>query len=173
MKEVRRTPTRATHSAPTPPLDDIDLRLLRLLADDARMPNVALAKAAGIAPSTCLGRVRELRERGAIRGFHADIDPEWLGRPIQAFVAVRLQSGARTRIRELSYRLALLPDVLNVYFLAGANDFQLHVACESPEALSNFVVDHLSASSDVALTETNLIFQHITARVDSDSGSKR
>jgi DNA-binding Lrp family transcriptional regulator len=51
--------------------------------------------------------------------------------------------------------------VLNVFVLAGVNDFQLHVAAASPDALRDFVVENLSASRDVASTETNLIFEHI------------
>ncbi len=163
MKEVRSGGVGHIAAA----LDDTDQVLLELLAADARMANKALARAAGIAPSTCLNRVRLLRERGVIRGYHADIDPEAIGRPIQAFVSVRLRPGSRSRIRELTGRLASLPGVLNVYFLAGANDFQLHVACESPSALSNFVVDNLSASQDVALTETTLIFEHVAGRAQT------
>src|SRR5919201_5857093 len=82
-----------------PAADEVDRRILRVLAEDARIPNNALAERVGIAPSTCLGRVRALRERGVIRGYHADIDPAALGRPIQAMIAVRLQSHARSRIR--------------------------------------------------------------------------
>lgn len=63
--------------------------------------------------------------------------------------------------------------MLNVYFLAGANDFQIHVACESTTALSDFVVDNLSASKDVAMTETNLIFEHIPARVSAGQPRRR
>src|SRR5579875_4192631 len=100
-------------------LDEVDRRLLRLLADDARLPNNALAQQAGIAPSTCLARVRALRERGVIRGFHADIDPIALGRPIQAMIAVRLQSHARGAMTSFAHRVAELPEVLNVFFLAG------------------------------------------------------
>src|SRR6476659_1996176 len=81
-----------------PGLDEVDRRLLRELAADARIPNNALAERAGIAPSTCLGRVRALRERGVIRGYHADVDPAALGRPIQAMISVRLQSHARGHI---------------------------------------------------------------------------
>ena len=75
--------------------------MLRVLAADARIPNNALAERVGIAPSTCLGRVRALRERGVIRGYHADIDPAALGRPIQAMIAVRLQSHARGHIPDV------------------------------------------------------------------------
>ncbi|MGH3249392.1 MAG: Lrp/AsnC family transcriptional regulator, partial [Trebonia sp.] len=54
-------------------LDDIDRHIVRELARDARTANNALAERVGIAPSTCLGRVRSLRERGVIRGYHADV----------------------------------------------------------------------------------------------------
>ncbi|MEP7021518.1 MAG: Lrp/AsnC family transcriptional regulator, partial [Pseudonocardiales bacterium] len=104
-------------------LDAIDRRILAHLAVDARMPNNALAELVGIAPSTCLGRVRSLRESGVIRGFHADIDPSALGRPIQAMIAVRLQSHARGHITEFTAMVAALPEVLNVFFLGGTDDF--------------------------------------------------
>jgi DNA-binding Lrp family transcriptional regulator len=145
-------------------LDDVDRRILRLLARDARMPNNALAERAGIAASTCLSRVRVLRESGVIRGYHADIDPVALGRPIQAMIAVRLQSHARGQISEFAARLAELDEVLNVFFLAGAVDFSVHIAATSTENLRDFVVVNLSGNPDVALTETNLIFEHVRAR---------
>src|SRR6516225_11646533 len=141
-------------------VDDVDRRLLRELARDARIPNNALAELAGIAPSTCLGRVRALRERGVIRGYHADVDPAALGRPLQAMIAVRLQSTARAHIRTFAGEVARLPEVLNVFFLAGKDDFLLHVAAASTEGLRDFVAE-LSSEADVAYTETSLIFEHV------------
>jgi DNA-binding Lrp family transcriptional regulator len=144
-------------------LDDIDRRLLRALAADARIPNNALAQRAGIAPSTCLSRVRSLRERGVIRGYHADIDPAALGRPLQAMIAVRLQANARSHIPDFMARIARLPEVLNVFFLGGADDFFVHIAATGTHDLRDFVVEHLNGNPDVALTETNLIFDHVRA----------
>ena len=144
-------------------LDDVDRRILAVLADDARTPNNALAEAAGIAASTCLGRVRALRESGVIRGYHADIDPAALGRPIQAMIAVRLQAHARGHMTEFAARMAELPEVLNVFFLGGADDFLVHIAATGTDSLRDFVVVHLGGNPDVALTETNLIFDHIRA----------
>lgn len=145
---------------PSTEVDDVDRRLLRELARDARIPNNALAELAGIAPSTCLGRVRALRERGVIRGYHADIDPAALGRPLQAMIAVRLQSDARGHIRRFVADVARLSEVLNVFFLAGKDDFLLHVAAASTEDLRDFV-ENLSSDADVAYTETSLIFEHV------------
>ena len=158
MNDVRPLPAR---TAPAQ-LDDTDLAILRLLATDGRMPNNAIAEAVGIAPSTCLNRIRQLREQGVIRGFTADIDPAAVGRALQAVVFVRLQPSARSRIPKFGSYLAGLPGVLNVYVLAGANDFQVHVAMRDSEALREFVFNHLSAVADVSGTETNLVFQHIT-----------
>ncbi len=147
-------------------LDDIDRRIVLELARDARLPNNVLAERAGIAPSTCLGRVRALRERGVIRGYHADVDPAALGRSLQAMIAVRLQANARGHIRAFVADVARLSEVLNVYFLGGKDDFLLHVAAASTEDLRDFV-ESLSANADVAYTETSLIFEHVRAATAS------
>jgi len=146
-------------------LDATDRQILRVLAIDARTPNNALAAEVGLAPSTCLMRVRRLLDAGVISGFHADVAPEALGRPLQALISVRLQAQARARIGSFMGRFAALPGVLNVFFLAGVNDFLIHVAATSPDDLRDFVVDNLSASREVAATETNLIFEHLAPRI--------
>ncbi|MCV2394827.1 Lrp/AsnC family transcriptional regulator [Actinotalea sp. M2MS4P-6] len=144
-------------------LDATDRAILRVLAQDARIPNNALAEAVGVAPSTCLARVRALRESGVIRGFHADIDPAALGHRLQAMIAVRVQGTARSEMSTLGQQLARRPEVLDVYFLAGADDFLVHVAARDTETLRAFVVDQLSARPEVAHTETSLIFEHLPA----------
>ncbi len=163
MRTTDQTPT--PRRPPTPAvLDDIDHILLDELSRDGRITNHALAAAAGIAPSTCLGRVRSLVERGVIRGFHADIDPAALGRSLQAMIAVRVQAGARPHLAEFGEQLAALDEVINVYFIAGADDYLVHVATADTEGLRRFVLDHLSARPAVASTETILIFEHVRPR---------
>ncbi|PBC58279.1 hypothetical protein CJ177_00015 [Rhodococcus sp. ACPA1] len=81
----------------------MDRILLDQLSRDARTPNTALAALAGIAPSTCLGRVRALVERGVIRGVHADIDPIALGRDLQAMIAVRVQANGRKHLGRIGW----------------------------------------------------------------------
>jgi DNA-binding Lrp family transcriptional regulator len=143
------------------PLDAVDRQLIALLAGDARLPNNALAERVGIAASTCLARVRALRQSGVIRGFHADVDPVALGRGLQAMIAVRLQSHARGHIPAFMAKIATLPEVINVFFLGGADDFLVHIAATDTEDLRHFVVVNLSSDPDVALTETSLIFEHL------------
>jgi DNA-binding Lrp family transcriptional regulator len=142
-------------------LDDADRRILRLLHGDARIPNHALAEAVGIAPSTCHGRVRRLLEAGVIRGFYTDIDPVAIGLPLQAMISVTLQSNARGKIRDFIQQIRRRRHVMDVYFLAGADDFILHVAARDTEDLRSFVVENLNADADVAGTQTSLIFEHL------------
>ena len=67
-------------------LNPIDLQLLHLLAIDGRQSNKKLAAATGIAPSTCLTRVRRLQRDGVIKAVQAIIDPVKLGYPLQAII---------------------------------------------------------------------------------------
>lgn len=156
------------HRAPPPqdvrvPLDEVDRAILRRLAADARMSNKALADAVGIAQSTCLARVRSLRERGVIRGFHADIDPRAVGHGLQTMIAVRLHPHARGHLGDFAENMRRRPEVLDVYFVAGANDYLLHVAMSGTDAIRWFVAEHLNRNPDVAHTETSLIFEHLPA----------
>ncbi|WP_432488565.1 Lrp/AsnC family transcriptional regulator [Kineococcus sp. SYSU DK018] len=145
------------------PVDAVDRAILHVLAEDGRITNAALAQRVGIAPSTCLLRVRALRASGVIRGFHADVDPDALGLHLQAMIAVKLAAHARGSMGPFVARMRRQPEVLDVYFVAGANDYLLHVAVASTTALRDFVAEHLSRDQDVGLTETSLIFEHTRA----------
>ena len=151
-------------------LDGIDRAILRLLHRDGRMPNNALARAVGVAPSTCLARVRSLRERGIIRGVHAEVDLAAIGRPLQAMVAVRLAAHAREDIRRFREVAPGLPGVLAVYHVTGGTDYLLHVAMRDTDALRQFVLDQVAAQPSVAHAETSLIFEHIRGHGLSELG---
>ncbi len=115
-------------------VDDIDLAMLELLAADARITNQRLAERVGVAPSTALSRLRALRRRGVIRGFHAELDLAALGRPLQALIAVRLAVHAREQIDAFTSAVRQLPSVLMVFHLAGATDYLVWVAARDAEA---------------------------------------
>ncbi|MHB8186004.1 MAG: Lrp/AsnC family transcriptional regulator [Dermatophilaceae bacterium] len=144
-----------------PVLDEIDHAILRLLAADGRMPNLALASAVGIAPSTCLGRVRALRESGIIRGYHADIDLTAVGLPIQAVIAVRMQAHHRDQIQAFVTLAPHLPGVVEVFHVAGGTDYLLHVATADTTALHDFILEYFAASPAIQHAETSLVFRHL------------
>jgi DNA-binding Lrp family transcriptional regulator len=146
---------------PNTELDPIDRRLVTLLAADARLPNARLAEAAGIAPSTCVARVRALRERGVIRGFHADVDVAALGRPLQALIAIRLSVHSREQIESFTAHVRALPGVLSIFHMTGATDYLVWVAATDAHDLREFVVEHLASEPAVAHAETSLIYEHV------------
>lgn len=141
-------------------LDDVDLRLISQLQDNARTPNNVLAEAVGIAASTCLARVRGLVSSGVIRRFTADVDPAALGRPLQALVAVRLRPGARHLMNSFGRELRAVPEVEQMFVLGGADDFLLHITASDTDHIRQIVLDHLSSNPAVAGTQTSLIFEH-------------
>lgn len=152
---------RASKNVQPAAIDDVDRRILTALHADARMSNSALAELVGIAASTCHGRVRRLQEFGVIRGFYADIDPSAIGLNLQAMISVRLQFTARSKIGSFIQQIRRKHQVMDVYFLAGADDFILHVAARDTDDLRSFVVENLNADADVAATQTSLIFEHL------------
>jgi DNA-binding Lrp family transcriptional regulator len=161
LARFRPASTRPSKDVQPVAVDDVDRRILTALHGDARMSNSALADLVGIAPSTCHGRVRRLQEVGVIRGFYTDIDPAAIGLTLQAMISVSLQSNARGKIRNFIQHIRTRPQVMDVYFLAGADDFILHVAARDTDDLRSFVVENLNADADVAGTQTSLIFEHL------------
>lgn len=149
MKEIR-------------PLDDIDRTLVRLLSDDGRMANRALAAALGIAESTCLARLKSLRERGVITGVHAHTDPAAAGRPLTTMIFIRFKQHKREDFTRWRADLTALPGVIAGWHLSGTYDYVVQVATESPDALRDFVFDNLSSHPYVARVETSLVFDSVT-----------
>jgi DNA-binding Lrp family transcriptional regulator len=143
-----------------PSVDAVDRAMLELLANDARITNQRMAERVGIAPSTAVARLRSLRERGVIRGFHAEVDLAALGRPLQALIAVRLAVHARDQIDDFTNAVRQLPGVLMVFHLTGVTDYLVWVAAADAQDLREFVVDHLATHPSVSHAETSLIYEH-------------
>jgi DNA-binding Lrp family transcriptional regulator len=144
----------------TTPLDEIDLELIRLLQQNARITNADLAAAVGIAQSTCITRVRSLVSRGVISGFSANIEPGELGLGTQVLISVTLRAGARAHLSDFMQQMRERPEVIQVFFLGGSEDFIVHLAVKDSDAVREFVLENLSNNATVASTRTNLVFEH-------------
>jgi DNA-binding Lrp family transcriptional regulator len=139
-------------------LDSVDRGLLRELQKDARQTNKALAAKVGIAPSTCLERVRELLSRGVIRGFRADVDPAAVGRPMEAILSIQQRPAhGRGAIESLLADVSKAPETLRVMALTGTTDFIIHVAVRDMDHLRD-VVWALTERREVARLQSSLIF---------------
>ncbi len=141
-------------------LDDVDRQIIGQLQLNGRMTNAELAERVGIAPSTCVARVRSLVSRRIITGFTAAVDPSVMGMTLQVLVSVTIRSGARQRISEFSDELRSLPEVLQLFFLGGVEDFIIHLAARDSDHVRDFVMEHLSAHPAVSSTRTSIVFSH-------------
>ena len=146
-------------------LDRIDFEILGMLQRDARVSNKELAEANQISPSTCLERVRRLRRAGILRGWHADVAPTALGIGVQAMISIRLRQHAKISFDALIEEMSSIREVVNVYLLAGATDFMVHVAVRDVAHLRSLVVDTFTSRDEVAHLETSLIFEFVHAPV--------
>ena len=82
-------------------MDEIDQKILKILMRDARISQKELAAKVGLSAPGVAERVRRLEERGVIRGFTIDVDPEALGYPLQAIVRIRPLPGKLHIVQQL------------------------------------------------------------------------
>lgn len=141
-------------------LSEIDRAILTVLANEGQLPYKELAQRVDIPVSTCHNRVRSLLERGIIRGFRVDINPEALGRQVAALILVRVLSNQRHRVPEIAETLRHVPGVQQLFLIGGERDIVVHVACESVPALRSLIAKHFGANSSLAQTETQIVFEH-------------
>lgn len=140
-------------------LDRIDRAILAHLQKNARLSNKELAAKVGLAPSSCLARVQRLTKQGVIKGFHAFVDPQALGIGLQALVAVKLKQHSREKVRAFIRHVLALPEVVALYHVTGAMDFQVHVAVRGTDHLRDLALDAFTARPEVESLQTALLFE--------------
>jgi DNA-binding Lrp family transcriptional regulator len=144
-------------------VDELDTAIIQHLQTHARQTNRELARVVGVAPSTCLERVRSLRERGVITGYHAEISLAALNRAVQALLQVRPLS--RNVIDGFKTYLMGLPEVVSVFVVAGGDDFLVHVAVPSVDSLHAFLMDKFSGRREIVGFRSSIIYQHARKQI--------
>ncbi|WOH37582.1 Lrp/AsnC family transcriptional regulator [Thalassotalea fonticola] len=141
-------------------LDDVDLQILTLLFKDADITNKDLAAAIGIAPSTCLERVKRLKTAGVIKGSFIDVNYNTIGGNIQAMAAIQLQPYSEQIVNSLRDELLPLPEIVSMFHMGGAFDFYIHMSVKDTEHLRRFVFEAITSRDEVTNVETALVFEH-------------
>ncbi|MCB1790496.1 MAG: Lrp/AsnC family transcriptional regulator [Gammaproteobacteria bacterium] len=141
-------------------MDRIDAEIVRLLQNDGRLSNKALAARVGLAPSTCFERVRQLRAGGVITGVHAEVRPQALGVGLEAMYFISLNKHSRDAVEAFRRDIELIAEVRAVYLVAGRYDFLVHVAVRDADHLRDLALDAFTVRPEVTGIETVLIFDH-------------
>ena len=150
------------------PLDRIDRGIMAALQQNARLSNKELAARVGLAQSSCRDRVRKLVDNGVLRGFHADVDPASLGVGLRAIVAVRLRDQGLEAVETFRDLTDALPEVVEVFHVAGEDDFLLHVAVRDVDHLNELWSGVLGQHDVVARVRTSLVFDRSRKPVRPD-----
>ena len=136
-------------------IDETDIRILRLLQDDARMSNAAIARDVGLAPSAVFQRIRKLETEGVIQGYHARLDPAAVGQGLLAFISVQTSEGARAG--ETAAMLGAIPEVVEVHRVVGDDCFFLKVRVRDTAALGALLDEKVQPLAPVASTRTTIV----------------
>lgn len=120
------------------PLDRIDRRILAALQADATLSVAQIAERVGLSATPCWKRIQKLEQTGVLLRRVALVDPETLGLGLTVFVSIETgdhSAGWRARFAEV---VAAMPEVMDVYRMAGEVDYQLRVVVPDMAAYDAF-----------------------------------
>ena len=136
-------------------MDEISLKIIKILQEKARIPNVEVARQVGLAPSAVLERIRKLEKQGMIDGYEVRLNPERFGRSLVAFIFV--ETDPETDEAELGHALARCPEVQEVHYVAGEDQFMIKVRTSGTKALEGLRRHKIAALDGVRSTRTGIV----------------
>lgn len=119
-------------------MDEIDRRILLVLQDDATLPIAQIADRVGLSATPCWKRIQKLEAAGVITRRVALVAPEKVGVGLTVFVAVEAGDHTPDWLGRFAGAAAAMPEVLEVYRMAGEVDYMLHVAVADMAAFDRF-----------------------------------
>ncbi|MGG7645167.1 Lrp/AsnC family transcriptional regulator [Rhodovulum sp. YNF3179] len=131
-------------------LDTTDRRILSVLQRRGRISNAELAEEVNLSASACHRRVQRLEQAGVIRGYVALLDGRAVNRRSTVFVEITLQRQADEVMDAFEREVALIPDVLECYLMAGTADYLLKVVAEDADDFARIHRRHLARLPGVA-----------------------
>jgi Lrp/AsnC family transcriptional regulator, leucine-responsive regulatory protein len=152
-------------------MDAISLKILKILQQKARVPNIEVARQVGMAPSGVLERVRKLEKEGIIDGYEVRLNPERFGRSLIAFIFVSLQP--QSDEFETGQVLASISDIQEVHSVAGEDGFMVKLRAADTAHLERIRREKIAVLPQVRATHT-LIALHTykeTARLPLDDST--
>lgn len=108
-------------------LDKTDLKILKLLQQNARLPMTELAETVGLSTTPVTERVRRLEREGYITGYHARLNPHALGQTLLVFVEIKLQSKSGNIFEDFRREASRIPQILECHLVSGEYDYLIKV----------------------------------------------
>ena len=138
-----------------------DRAILNALQKNGRLTNAELAEKANLSPSACLRRTRMLEEAGVIAGYAMLLNAKAVGLSGTAFVQVTLQSQGRDDLERFERAVAIIPEIMECYLLAGRHDYMLRIAYRDAEDLERLHKDTLTSLPGVDRVQSTLTLRTV------------
>ena len=142
-------------------LDKLDKQILKLIADDARVPFLEVARACNVSGAAIHQRIQKLSNLGVIKGSQFIIDPEKIGYETCAFIGLNLKNPES--FDEVVEQLRQMPEVVECHYTTGDYDLFIKVYAINNHHLLNFVHDKLQPLG-VSRTESLISFHQPIVR---------
>ncbi len=138
-------------------MDEINLKIIRILQEKARIPNVDVARKIGMAPSAVLERIRKLEKQGFIDGYEVRLNPEKFNRKMIAFITVKEnEDSGKNRLGET---LSNIPAVQEVHYVSGNDSYLVKIRVRDHEEVRRIVRENIQSQSGVLSTQTSIVLE--------------
>ncbi|WP_138379835.1 Lrp/AsnC family transcriptional regulator [Luteithermobacter gelatinilyticus] len=141
-------------------LDKIDLKILSILQNDARITNHDLSQKVGLSPSSCLQRVRKLEEEGYIEGYMANINLDMICRTVTVLVTVSLHEHTNDNFKAFEEAIEKFPEIVECYTVSGNFDYFLRIVCPDMNSYLKLNDDLISNMEGVANISSHVALAH-------------
>lgn len=146
-------------------IDAVSLKILKILQEKARIPNVEVARQVGMAPSAVLERIRKLEKQGFIDGYEVRLNPKRFAKSLVAFLRVKIKKLSDEK--KIGEKLSRIAEVQEVHYVAGEDAFLVKVRVADTEDLGRLTRDKIAAIATVQSTQTAIVLSTYkeTARI--------
>ena len=140
-------------------LDKIDLSILRLMQENARISNADLARELNMAPSGVLERVKKLEQKNVILQYTTRLNPAPLQQKLLAFVFMKAADGlgCSTTGKEL----AKIPEVQEVHHIAGEDCYLVKIRTADSASLMGLMRNEFSKLKNILSTRTTIVLETV------------
>ncbi len=133
-------------------IDDIDMKILMLLAEDAKMPYTEVAKKVFVSGGTVHVRMRKMEEMGIVKGTTLKLDYSKLGFDVTAFLGIYLQKSSL--YDSVIEKLRNIEEIVRIHYTTGNYNIFVKLHCQDTRHLKDVLHDKIQQIEGIERTET-------------------
>ncbi|MEM9819986.1 MAG: Lrp/AsnC family transcriptional regulator [Bacteroidota bacterium] len=136
-------------------LDQTDAKILNLLQEDARMTIKEIAARLNLSSTPVFERIKRLEKRGIINKYVAILNPQLLGKKLNAFVHLSLLDHSKEAVEAFVRQVVEYDEVMECHHVTGDSDFLLKIIVEDIEKYNQFVLNKLSIVGNIGTVKSS------------------